>query len=147
MNKQQIGRSGELLVQYKLLLHGIESAPMTTDYGIDIIAYSSRTNHALTIQVKTNEKPKKAGGKGKLALGWWLADDSPADLIAFVDLSSNSVWLFRNMEVAKYSQQHSTGKYQFYMYVDSQVAVKHIRPVFLNQFADFMLEKRISNLF
>jgi hypothetical protein len=41
MTKQQIGKSGELLVQYKLLLHGIESSPLTTDSGIDLVA--SRT--------------------------------------------------------------------------------------------------------
>ena len=29
MNKQQIGRAGELLVQYKLLLAGIESSQLT----------------------------------------------------------------------------------------------------------------------
>jgi len=32
-NTQQVGRCGELLVQYKLLKFGIDSAPMTTDYG------------------------------------------------------------------------------------------------------------------
>jgi hypothetical protein len=38
----QIGRAGELLVQEQLLLHGIESAPLTTDTGIDLVAYSPR---------------------------------------------------------------------------------------------------------
>jgi len=32
----QIGRAGELLVQQRLLLFGIESAPLTTDTGIDL---------------------------------------------------------------------------------------------------------------
>ena len=36
---QQIGRCGELLVQYILLKHRIESAPLTTDVGIDLVAY------------------------------------------------------------------------------------------------------------
>lgn len=39
----QIGRCGELLVQYLLLLRGIESAPMTTDSGIDLVAYAAKT--------------------------------------------------------------------------------------------------------
>jgi hypothetical protein len=34
----QIGRDGEHLVQEQLLLHGIESAPLTTDTGIDLVA-------------------------------------------------------------------------------------------------------------
>ncbi len=36
-NTQQIGKCGELLVQYLLLKRGIESALLTTDYGIDLI--------------------------------------------------------------------------------------------------------------
>jgi hypothetical protein len=60
--KQQIGRCGELLVQQKLLLYGIESAPMTTDSGIDLVVYSPRERNALTIQVKTNLKAKPGGG-------------------------------------------------------------------------------------
>lgn len=36
--KSQIGRCGELLVQYHLLKLGIESAPMTTDSGVDRLA-------------------------------------------------------------------------------------------------------------
>ena len=38
LNTQQVGSCGELFVQYKLLKLGIESAPMTTDYGIDLVA-------------------------------------------------------------------------------------------------------------
>lgn len=34
----QIGRCGELLVQYRLLSHGIESSSMTTDSGVDLVA-------------------------------------------------------------------------------------------------------------
>ena len=34
--KAQIGRAGELLVQTKFLLRGIESAQMTTDIGAEI---------------------------------------------------------------------------------------------------------------
>ena len=70
MNTQQTGRAGELLVQYQLLLHGIESAPMTTDRGIDLVAYSEQRSKAVTIQVKTCHETK-AGGKGgaRCALG------------------------------------------------------------------------------
>ena len=39
LTTQQRGRCGELLVQYILLKHGIESAPLTTDTGIDLVAY------------------------------------------------------------------------------------------------------------
>ena len=54
---QHIGAAGELLVQYKLLKFGIDSAAMTTDSGIDLVAYSPKNNRSFTIQVKTKEKP------------------------------------------------------------------------------------------
>ena len=42
------------MVQYQLLLHGIESAPMSTDTGIDLVTYSPKTATPVTVQVKTN---------------------------------------------------------------------------------------------
>ena len=67
-NTQQIGKAGELLVQYKLLLRGIESALLTTDSGVDLVAFSPRKQKAITIQIKSNLKPKPGGGRGKLQL-------------------------------------------------------------------------------
>ena len=72
LTKAQIGRCGELLVQQQLLMYGIESAPMTTDTGVDLVAYSTRQADAVTIQVKSKWKPKPGGGKGKKALDWWI---------------------------------------------------------------------------
>ena len=62
LTKAQIGRLGELLVQSRLLELGIDSAPTTTDTGIDLLALTPKG--AMAIQVKTNYKPKRAGGKG-----------------------------------------------------------------------------------
>jgi len=42
-------KQGELLVQYKLIKYGIDSSTMTTDAGIDLVAYSSRNTRAYTI--------------------------------------------------------------------------------------------------
>lgn len=147
MTKQQIGKCGELLVQFKLLMHGIESAPMTTDSGIDLVAFSNRNNKPVTIQVKTNLKPKPAGGRGKKVLDWWLPDDSPANAFAFVDLSSNSIWFFKTLEVAKHAQQHSSGRYHFGMYTESNVKIQKKRGVFLSEFTNFLIEKRINDFF
>ena len=52
--RRQIGKCGELLVQYILLKHGIESAPLTTDPGIDLIAFPDIRRQPLKIQVKTS---------------------------------------------------------------------------------------------
>ena len=57
LNTIQIGAAGVLLIQYRLLTMGIESAPMTTDTGIDLIAYSDKSQRAVTIQVKACWKP------------------------------------------------------------------------------------------
>jgi hypothetical protein len=90
LSTAQIGKCGELLVQYHLLLLGIESASMSTDSGVDLVVYSSSRKHPATIQVKTNLKPKPGGGKGKAAIDWWLPEDSPAELVAFVNLRISS---------------------------------------------------------
>ena len=64
LTKAQIGRCGELLVQYALLSRGVESAPMSTDTGIDLVAFFPASKLPATIQVKTNHAAKPSGGKG-----------------------------------------------------------------------------------
>lgn len=114
----QIGRCGELLVQYHMLLLGIESAPMSTDSGVDLVAYAPRMVAPVTVQVKANLRPKPAGGKGKAALDWWVPDDFRAQLFALVDLSTDRVWMFRPEEIATVAQQHPEGRYHICMYTD-----------------------------
>jgi hypothetical protein len=38
-----------LLIQYRLLKRGIESAPMTTDAGIDRVVYSIETGNRVDV--------------------------------------------------------------------------------------------------
>ena len=59
--------AGELLVQFRLVRNGIDSARLTTDYGVDLVAYPPGTGRALTVQVKTLERSTPAGGRGALA--------------------------------------------------------------------------------
>ncbi len=144
---QHIGRAGELLVQYKLIKYGIDSSAMTTDYGIDLVAYSPRTMKAYTIQVKTHEKATPSGGKGKLALGWELREDSPAELVAITDLSIDSVWLFTHAEFVDLAQQYSPkGIYQLYMYYDETVKTSKA-VAFKSQFDKYLLEERVKTFF
>jgi hypothetical protein len=147
MNNLQIGRCGELLLQYKLLLLGIESSPMTTGTGIDLVAYSSRNRKAFTVQVKTNESPTPSGENGKLTLGWWIPDDCPADLVAFVDLASRSVWLFSTGEITKYSQKRYRGRHHFYFYVDPAVDIRAGQLTHQIHFEEFLVEKRAQVFF
>jgi len=72
---------------------------MSTDTGIDLVVYSPFLQASTTLQVKTNHKPKPAGGKGKASLDWRVPDDSPAELHALVDLSTGRVWLYKHAEL------------------------------------------------
>lgn len=144
----QIGKCGELLVQLKLLRRGIESAPMGTDTGIDLVVYSPKRNKATTVQVKANLKPKPSGGKGKPALDWWLAEDSPAELIALVDLSSDRVWLLLKDEVRTLAQQKPKGRMHLYMYTDPSAQPKKAkRLVHAYSFEQYLLENRAHAFF
>ena len=120
---------------------------MTTDSGIDLVAYSPKNNKPLTIQVKTKEKPLPGGGKGKLALGWDLRDTSPAELVAVTDLSTDSVWLFTHSEYENLAQQHSaTGNLKLYMYVDESIKTTK-EMALLSQFNQYKIENRIITFF
>lgn len=148
LTKQQIGKCGELLVQLELLKRGVESAPMTTDAGIDLVAFSTRGRKAITIQVKTNERPKPGGGTGRLALDWWVPVDSPADLVAFADMSSSSIWLMSMRELEKYAQQQSSGRYHFYMYVDPGYRTRKTdRLSRAEDFEELLLERKAARVF
>jgi hypothetical protein len=148
LKKAQIGRCGELLVQYLLLSRGIESAPMTTDSGIDLVAYAPTNAIAMTIQVKTNLQAKPSGGKGKLGLDWWIADDNSAQIVALVDLFSKQVWLFTHNEIATLAQQHSSGRYHIFVSTDPTYKPKKInRLAHLHEFAKYSLEVRVHELF
>ncbi len=104
---QHIGAAGELLVQYQFLKHNIDSARLTTDSGVDLVVYSPSTTAATTVQVKTILAPKPAGGRGPLANDWWFPHACPADMLALVRLSTDSVWLFTLDEARELAQQHN----------------------------------------
>ena len=147
-NTQQIGKAGELLVQYKLLLRGIESALLTTDSGVDLVAFSPRKQKAITIQIKSNLKPKPGGGRGKLQLDWWIPEDSPAQLIAVTDLSTEKVWLFTLAEIRELAQQHPKGRHHLCMCIDPTLwPNKQGRRLFDYEFEQYRLENRFHALF
>jgi hypothetical protein len=149
LSTQQIGKSGELLVQYKLLIKGVESAPMTTDTGIDLVAYSVKSKEAKTVQVKTQLKPTPGGGKGKPSVGWWVREDTPAQLFAFANLSENKVWLLTFKELEALAQQKSErGIFHLYMNMDPSLKpIKKDRLVYEYEFEKYTLENRVGELF
>lgn len=144
MTTAQIGASGVLLIQYQLLKRGINSAPMTTDDGIDLVVYARRSQ-AVTVQVKTCLRPKPAGGRGGPALDWWLRSDSPAELVGLVDLEADAAWFFRHQEFVEKAQQNPEGRLHLYFYTEAAYEARdgcHLR-----DFERFRLEHRIADLF
>jgi hypothetical protein len=145
LSKQQIGKAGELLVQYRLLLLGIESSQMTTDAGIDLVAYVPAKQDAVTIQVKTNLKPKPSGGKGSPAVDWWVPCDTPAQLFAFVELEQERVWLLAQAELARIAQQKSNDRWHIYIYTGS---AKTSKPgATLAEMDRYLLHNRLEEVF
>ncbi|MEW6356369.1 MAG: hypothetical protein AB1696_08595 [Planctomycetota bacterium] len=146
-SKAQIGRAGEFLVQQKLLLHGIESAPLTTDCGVDLVVFSPISGNAITIQVKSNLVPKPGGGKGKPILDWWVPDDSPADIFAFVDLGTSRVWLVKKSELPQVAQQHPEGRHHFFMATDPTASSRRDgKSLHDYEFQKYLLENIVHTL-
>lgn len=144
LGTQAIGAAGELLVQYQLLKLGVDSARLTTDSGIDLVMYVPGHQTAATIQVKANLAPKPAGGKGRDLLSWPFPDDSKAQWLACVDMSTDSAWLFP-MDVARdlAQQKHAGGKRLLYFYTDESVGPKSLR---VSNMTWHRLEAVIANL-
>lgn len=148
LTTQQIGKCGELLVQYRLLQNGIESAPMTTDSGIDLVAYSTKSNKALTIQVKTNQKPKPGGGSDRPSIDWWVPQKSVAELFAFVELEQGQIWIIKSREMKSLAQQKPTGRYHFFMVLDPEAKDRKDKKMFrIYEFEKYKLEKRLKSIF
>jgi hypothetical protein len=146
LSKQQIGKCGELLVQFELLKRGIESSRMTTDAGVDLVVYSPKKKDAITIQVKTNLKPKPSGGKGKLALDWCVPIKNEAEIIALVELDTYKIWLIPWSDFQKLAQQKSDKQFHFYMYVDPSAKDRpDNRPHREFEFSHFLIENMIHS--
>ncbi|MBI2172094.1 MAG: hypothetical protein HYU30_08780 [Chloroflexi bacterium] len=90
MNPAQTGAYGQLLVQIKLLRLGIDSARMTTDYGVDLVAFDPETKRRFTIQVKAG----RHRGKVDKWVEWSTTKELVADYIALVDIQRDMAWLF-----------------------------------------------------
>jgi hypothetical protein len=140
--KSMIGVSGKLLVNSLLLREAVPC--QLGKNGFDLIVDLTRPKRNWTILVTTNLRPKKAGGKGKMALDWWVAVDNQADFVACVDLSTLRVWIFSRAEFEKLSQQKAGGKYHLYMYTNKAVALRGKKSMkFDYEFESFRLQNRI----
>lgn len=148
MNTQHIGAAGELLVQYRLLKLGVDSARLTTDAGVDLVVYSLTAGHASTVQVKTVLAPAPAGGRGRLAVGWSFPHELGADFLAVVLLSDDEVWLFTADQARLVAQQHtSSGSRRLYWYTDVDMPQRHGIPLKQGDMTRYLLEERVAEFF
>ena len=119
LGNTQVGRCGKILVQYHLLRHGIESAPITADVGIGLVAYSPWTKRPFTLQVETTLRPNPAGLKG-MALYWWVVAlrGEPAEFVLLVELQHERIWALTREELATVAQAASGGRLHVFLYTD-----------------------------
>lgn len=142
IQKNRIGYAGMILVQSLLLREGISCE--TVEGAMDLEIQLTKPNRRFDALVVTNLRPKRAGGKGKEALDWWIPARSEADFVACVDLSTLRVWLFSAAEIAKFSQQRSKNKFHFYMYTDNTVALRGKKEQkFDYEFESYRIENRV----
>ena len=140
--KNMIGFSGKYFVQSMLIREGLPC--MQGKDGIDLLVRLTKPRRQFTIFVVTNLQPKRAGGKGKEALDWWIPDSVNTDIIACVDLSQLRIWLFEREELPKLAQQKTASKYHLYMYTEKEVALRGKQSMkFDYEFESFKLENRV----
>ena len=140
--KNMIGFSGKYFVQSMLMREGLPTAAGRE--GIDLIVNLRKPRREFTVFVVSNLRPKRAGGKGKEALDWWIPVKTEARIIACVDLSELRAWLFERDELPRYAQQKTSSKYHLYMYTDKAVALRGKKTMkFDYEFESFKLENRV----
>ena len=140
--KNMIGLSGKYFAQAMLIREGLPTAAGKN--GIDLIVNLKKPRREFYVFVVSNLQPKRAGGKGKEALDWWVPLKTEADIVACVDLSALRIYLFERDELAKLAQQRTSSKYHLYMYTDKGVALRGKKSMkFDYEFEGFKLENRV----
>jgi len=131
-----------------LLKHGIESAPLTTDTGIDLVAYPRTVNNAwplnrpATIQVKASTH---RGDSSDKYIEWDVPENCPADFIALVDLDRNKLWLFPLSDFKKKSAKAGKETRRLWWCPPGYEYQKQKRHE--SDFADYEMDNGILNAF
>jgi hypothetical protein len=140
--KNMIGLSGKSFAQAMLMREGLPTS--IGKEGIDLVVRLTKPRRQFLVFVVTNLQPKRAGGKGKEALDWWIPEKLPVDIVACVDLSALRIWLFERDELPRLAQQRTASKYHLYMYTDKEVALRGKKSMkFDYEFERYRLENRV----
>jgi hypothetical protein len=106
----QTGSQAVLLVQRQLLSFGVDSAPMTTDYGVDLVAYRHEKGSCFTIQVKCRNHNRDGKHSWRIEK---KGRENPSKVFALVDM--DDVWYMRRRDVDKLAVHRKTNT-QVYFY-------------------------------
>lgn len=103
MDKNQIGALGVLKVQSDVLSLGVDSARLTTDYGVDLVAYGLHLKKPITIQVKATAGAKHRERAKRVAWPLTKGKEGLADVFAFVDVRTQDkdIWYLTRRDFAK----------------------------------------------
>jgi len=149
LTTQQIGKCGELLVQYMLLKDGVDSAHLTTDPGIDLVAFpnvkasTEERRKPVTIQVKTSTT--HIGNVGDRYLRWQIPEDCPADYIAAVSFDREKFWLIRTEEFKRKAYRRASGELDLRLLLSGH-EYKRIKQK-EEQFKEYEMENAIPKVF
>ena len=112
-----------LELDFPLLKHGVESAPLTTDPGIDLVAFPSvrafpdKRGEPVTIQVKTSTHRSETSDPMCKWLLWEIQNDCPAYYIAAVDFEREKFWLISTKEFIKEATRAAEGRSRLWWYI------------------------------
>jgi len=136
---QQIGKCGELLVQYRLLTWGIETSSLTTDTGVDLVAFDEAGQKIVKIQVKASQIKEDSW------VGWSVEKKTSVDYIACVDITRERFWLIEKKEFV--DKAISAGQnWSLWWYLPGQRGEK-ARAHVEEEFAEDESEKAIPRIF
>src|SRR5678815_5887656 len=89
MNTRQIADAGTVLVQNKLQKLGL-AAVRSPDRRPELVVGRPDSDRRSIVKVSTNARPKPGGGKGRLALDWWVQENVMASAVALADPSTGT---------------------------------------------------------
>ncbi len=139
MSASRIAEAGVLLLRYELLRLGVESASLASASHV----VAQRKGRPVIVAVHVVESGSR---KGRLC-EWTLDHEIKADLAAFVDLTSEQIWLLLPYEVGELSKVQSDGMRRLSTYPDPTLdPEKTGHFVFSSDFDQYSLEKRAERI-
>ena len=142
LSARKVGRCGELLVQYRLLRKGVDSSYLTTDPGIDLVAFPNVSQKPVTIQVKTS---RHLGSAKETRLEWQIWENCPAEYIALVDFNRHKCWLIE-IEVFKPKARSIPNNKRKLQWKFSDYAPERLKQK-EEEFKEYEMETAISRVF